>query len=495
MRNSTGVLSRTLAALLVGFFALNPFLDVYADELPLLPIEVPAVPVIVSTPQELTTATSSPENIIPPADTEASLSTTTENILPPLLEASTTNSTLPISDSPPPTPPTPTETTSPITPPATTTSEVVVPQTEFVEIAPTPEPIADTSPEGADMNTNTPDTQATEENTSTPDVVVLVPEEVKTDEAKPEPVKTEAPREPEKAAEQTPPASIINVIEHKYLFRENECTRLDDGAFYCLPPETASTTSVSNTSLPRVIVEKNGGNKEIFFEDINGKKKITDNDFDDDAPAYDKNSNLIVWHSLIKGRMQIMLYDRNSGTIKQLTDTPYNNTDPKIHGKSVVWQGWVNNNWEIFYGNIAVEPFLAQQITTNDQPDMFPMVSDGFITWQSFLGGSWRVFVYNLDNGQTSQISQPEAGKYENPRFALLFENRKENGEVETVGYDVASGKEIPINAPGTKPVSQTPAPQDEKDKAVPVPASGGTASTSAPLKNPGKDDEGGDGN
>jgi hypothetical protein len=287
---------------------------------------------------------------------------------------------------------------------------------------------------------------------------------------------------------------VVNVIEKKYLFRENECTRLDDGGFYCAPPEMASTTTALNDALPRVFVQ-NDGDKEIFFEDTTGKTKITDNDFDDDAPSYDKASNLVAWHSLVKGRYQIMLSELGTSTKRQLTDVSYNNTDPKVRGKSVVWQGWVENNWEIFYiKDVTAEPLAVQQITTNEQPDMFPIISDNFITWQSFFGGSWHVFVYTIENGQISQISQPEAGRYENPRFALLFENRKENGEVETVGYDVVSGKEIPINAPGTKPVSQTPAPQDEKDKAVPVPASGGTASTSAPLKNPGKDDEGGEG-
>jgi hypothetical protein len=133
---------------------------------------------------------------------------------------------------------------------------------------------------------------------------------------------------------------------------------------------------------------------------------------------------------------------------------------------------------------------MIEQISVNEQPDMFPQLSDGFITWQSFVGGSWRVFVYNLENGEISQISQPEAGRYENPRFALLFENRKENGEVETVGYDVVSGKEIPINAPHV-PSPAVPSQGGEEDKAVPVPA-GQTSTSTAAVKNPGgKDDEG----
>lgn len=499
VRNFSGILPRAVATLLVGFFVLNPFLDVYADELPLIPIQAATESATASTPSELAAATSSPENIIPPIDT--ALSTTTENIIPILSEASTTeavavpapiednNSSSSISYTPA---SASVETIAPIDPPAATTTEVVIPPTE---VATTTEPVASTSPESIEASSDVSDAPVVVENTLVPDVPIPVPEQVKKDEpVVPEPPKTEAPRQAEKV-ETTASTTIVNVIERKYLFRENECTRLDDGAFYCLPPETASTTSISSISLPRVFAErdvKNGGNKEIYFEDANGKVRITNNDYDDDAPAYDKNSNLIVWHALIKGRMQIMLYDRNSNTAKQLTDTPYNNTDPKIHGKSIVWQGWVNNNWEIFYiKDAAAEPPAMVQITMNEQPDMFPIISDGFITWQSFFGGSWRVFVYNLDNGQTSQISQPEAGKYENPRFALLFENRKENGEVETVGYDVVSGKEIPINAPHVPPPAAS-SPAGEEDKAVPVPAGQTGTGTTSPMKNPGgKDDEG----
>jgi hypothetical protein len=236
-----------------------------------------------------------------------------------------------------------------------------------------------------------------------------------------------------------------------------------------------------------------GGSKEIFFEDANGKVQITTNDTDDDAPSYDNQSGLIAWHSLIKGRYQIMLFDKNATTTsnptRQLTSAEHSNTDPKVRGKSIVWQGWVNNNWEIFYvKDVTLEPLKIEQITINEHPDMFPQLSDGFITWQSFFNSSWHVFVYTIENGEISQINQPEAGKYENPRFALLFENRKENGEVETVGYDVASGKEIPIKAPHTPPPA--PLPQEEKDQAVPVP-SGQTGTSTSPVKNPGKDDEG----
>lgn len=492
-KNSFGVISRTTASLLAGFFLFNPFLDVYADELPLIPLPANETVALTatSTPSELVVASSSPESevssepeTIAVAMDEQPVATTVEQINKGTEETKERETTT-IADGI-------FATSTPMAEAINTTSD------DERQATTSAEQQATTTDELSMFNDggNAANTDAVARASSTPEVVennsgtsseaVIEEEELEINE-EPEASNTKAGK-----GESLPQTQIVSVIEHKYLFKGNECIRLDDGAFYCAPPDTASSTNISNLLLPRVYVEsdvKNKKSKEIFFEDENEKVQITANDTDDDAPAYDKQSGLIVWHSLVKGRFQIMLYDRNSSTTRQLTLANYNNTDAKIRGKSLVWQGWVNNNWEIFYiKDASLNPPMIEQITANEQPDMFPIISDDFITWQSFFDGSWHVSVYNIQNGQISQISQPEAGKYENPRFALLFENRKENGEMETVGYDVVSGKEIPINAPHTP--SPAPSSQEEKDHAVPVP-SGQTGTSTSPLKNPGKDDEG----
>lgn len=510
-KNRAGIFSKTAAFLLVGLFLGNPVYNVYADELPgIISGEGGAVvseetkepketdlSLISTSPTTLEEITV-PETLTPTEET----ATTTDSVplpseeqqgaqetLPPSisetaegvqegtgieeLENSTTSSTEVIPE--------------PVSLAATTTDEIIADDTEVAtSTEENKEPVETKSEVIAPVASSTPESA---EDAGEPDPTSLSESEA---------VEEDSPSTEQEHQEHTvsaPPVQVTNIIEHKYLFREHECTRLGDGGFYCAPPETAGTRTASSTVLPRVYVKSDasGGSKEIFFEDANGKVQITTNDTDDDAPSYDNQSGLIVWHSLVKGRYQIMLFDKNATTtdnpMKQLTSTEHSNTDPKVRGKSIVWQGWVNNNWEIFYiKDVTLEPFKIEQITTNEHPDMFPQLSDGFITWQSFFDSSWHVFVYTIESGEISQINQPEAGKYENPRFALLFENRKENGEVETVGYDVASGKEIPINAPHTQ--VPAPLPQEEKDQAVPVP-SGQTGTSTSPLKNPGKDDEG----
>lgn len=492
LRNSFGVFSQTASVLLIGMFFFNPVLDVYADEIPLI---VPGESIAPETAEEAPV----PVDVTPAVETLSPVAETPNNEEEAAEEAATsTEDVVPASS----------EESAPeeIVAESTTPAAEVAPMEALASIMPTViETVPESSPETAtttemDAEQETNLREEMEDIASTTEELIEN-EVVESPEASETPAPIDAPvaekvrevvREVirEVIVERTPPAPVVNVIEKKYLFRENECTRLDDGGFYCAPPETASTTVVSNDALPRVFVQ-NDGDKEIFFEDVNGKKKITDNDFDDDAPSYDKQSNLIVWHSLVKGRYQIMLASVGTSTTRQLTDVSYNNTDPKVRGTSVVWQGWVENNWEIFYiKDASADPFVIQQITANEQPDMFPILSDNFITWQSFFGGSWHVFVYSIENGQISQINQPEAGRYENPRFALLFENRKENGEVETVGYDVVSGKEIPITAPHV-PAPTAPPQGGEEDKAVPVPSGQTGTGTTTPMKNPGgKDDE-----
>lgn len=480
-KNPFGAFSRTVSFVLVGFFVFNPIFDVYADELPpavsdeassAVSTEVPVLESAVTPEETAVSETSAPVDEVATTTAETAEPSPQEGV--PSEEAVSEPEEALAST----TPPLEVSDVDPESFVATTTDEIMPVEEPYATNTQEGVALPEEEQRGAAQASSTPETA---ENNS--DAVLGV-----TDDGS---EITEDLEQPTVETEKTPPVpqiQVTHVTEHKYLFRENECTRLEDGGFYCAPPERAGTDAISSTSLPRVFVE-NDGDKEIFFEDANGKIKITDNAFDDDAPVYDKTSGLILWHSLIKGRFQIMSYDRNGSTTRQITDGEHNNTDPKVRGKSVVWQGWVNNNWEIFYvKDVATENISAEQITSNNNPDMFPIISANFITWQSFFGGSWHVFVYNIENGQTSQINQPEASRYENPRFALLFENRKENGEVETVGYDVVSGKEIPINVPGRSPL---PSPKEEKDQTVPIPA-GQTSTSTTPLKNPGgKDDDG----
>ena len=378
---------------------------------------------------------------------------------------------------------------------ATSTENIIIPQEETtIENNTTNDGTTDPSNSGGQAEQNDP--QVTDGNATSTENVIISEEETAIDTStegvteEEEIISTEEVITENAIPVFTTPEEPTPIAQPKVFFKDNECTETDDGGYYCISKNLGSTTTAPVLS-PRVYSEVLANGKEIYYEDVNGKVQITQNEYDDDAPSYDERNGIILWHALINGRYQIMSFERNSSStgIRQLTNTSYNNTNPYVSGKGAVWQGWVNDNWEIFYVKDVTAPsFEIRQITSISQNDMFPNLSEKFITWQSFFEETWHVFVYDIETGETSQITKTINGKYENPRFALLFEKRDENGMVQTIGYDIASGKEIPISH-GNSPSSPLSLPQADNDKAMPFPASTGTTT----VKTTEKDGEGGE--
>jgi hypothetical protein len=189
-----------------------------------------------------------------------------------------------------------------------------------------------------------------------------------------------------------------------------------------------------------------------------------------------------------------MVHNVFTGVTVQVTDTRGNNTNVHADGETLVWQGWDNGDWEVYYTqNIHEGQGAVQKLTDNDKHDMFPQVSSNLITWQGASGAGWMVYVHDLYTHKTTEIGENTGGKYENPRFVLLLENRKENGDVETIGYDIASGETIPLRTSSQVPIpSDVPqAPTQEQGQAVPTTA---TTTQQKTTKNADGDPPGDDG-
>src|SRR5690606_26207369 len=109
------------------------------------------------------------------------------------------------------------------------------------------------------------------------------------------------------------------------------------------------------------------GDREIYVVDKDGDRQlITNNSYDDFAPVLDESEGVLVWHSMIRDRLQVMYHDLETGETKQLTSGTENNSNPHIFGDRVVWQGWVVNNWEIFMADdVDDEDFEVTKLTEN----------------------------------------------------------------------------------------------------------------------------------
>ena len=296
--------------------------------------------------------------------------------------------------------------------------------------------------------------------------------------------------------------SIVFNDENKYIFDDKECTKVKEDEFYCVKAKkenkNISVADLKTEGLKLVFSKKDkDGDKEIFLMDKGQELKVTNNLFDDDAPSFDRASGIVAWHSLVNDRYQIMIYDKNSKETRQVTNTSFNNTNPQVYGNILVWQAWVGNDWDIFMaaapagGNLFSDSLKILQITDNNHNDMFPKIHKNILTWQSFVDSSWKVFIYNIDTKATSQIDGIDSGNLESPRFVLLFENRKENGDTEKIGYDISSGETLKLGMSSKKrsePIPDIPKdPIQDQKRAMPINSS---TSSLSKLEQDGDDGE-----
>lgn len=261
------------------------------------------------------------------------------------------------------------------------------------------------------------------------------------------------------------------------------CLEFEDGSYYCMS-DSESVALLDGTEDVRVSSGKDAEGDEEIFLHLDGKKlQITHNDTEDRFPSADVFGERIVWQSQVDSTWQIMLHNTNTGETVQVTHTEFNNMNPHVYKDSVVWQGWVNNNWEIFRAKIhSANDWTITQVTDNEWHDVFPKAALGLVTWQSFEGGIWSVMMHDLESGSTSRLSEG-LDKYENPRFALLWDGRNDAGEVSVFEYDLSSGAIEDLRKKQEKDDQPEDIPEQPVEHEVPLPARSEVATSTQLLK------------
>lgn len=239
--------------------------------------------------------------------------------------------------------------------------------------------------------------------------------------------------------------------QNRHQFAESECVHVGDGAFYCAKNEESEEMLEDEVySAP-----DKDGDYEIFVR-INGDvEQITDNVRDDSAPYYDEVGKRIVWHALENDRYQIFSFDLKGGETRQLTNESYNNMEPTAYGDITLWQAWVGNDWEIM---LDVDGEITQ-LTNNAYHDVAPHVRGDYIVWQAQVAGTWFVKIYDMET-ETIETIEGDGSLIENPRFLLVYDSTKENGDTETIGYDLKSKKTVPLSRVPTSVPEELPDPE-----------------------------------
>lgn len=265
-----------------------------------------------------------------------------------------------------------------------------------------------------------------------------------------------------------PTKPLVNTVvndENRFSFAKSECTTMSDGTYYCVKHKEEPEVEHTDRVFSAVDAD---GDLEIFLEKDGEITQITHNQLDDDAPYYDESSNSLTWHRLIDGRYQIMTYDIESRTERQVTFDRYNNMQPSRFGDVIVWQGWVGNDWEVFMekGN------EQKMITDNTTHDISPRINGTHIIWQAYENDTWVMKVYDIRTAQIETIHGNDGGSVENPRFVLVYDTKTETGDVSVRGYDLDSGETVDLGA-RPKPIpKEIPNPdQTGQDRALVSPS------------------------
>lgn len=262
------------------------------------------------------------------------------------------------------------------------------------------------------------------------------------------------------------------------------------GGFYCVTDTQSAGDGVETpNSMPSVFSAQHVGetDAEIFMRnDVLPPIRLTENTEDDLFPVLDRAADAIAWQGLVGGVWQIFSYDIKTATSTQLTSGPFNAMHPSMESGRLVWQEWVDGNWEIFFArplDSGAPGFKVEQITDNGEHDMFPKIEGGLIVWQSRRGSAWQVDAYRIVDGTIIELTNG-LGKHERPRFALVWDEVDENGRIATMQHDPESGMTTPVAAPTTSSLPFTPTLPDN-----PAPASEGAIPPPVPSLKEGDPD------
>ncbi len=422
---------------------------------------------------------------------------------------------------------------------ATTTSDV----TSSTEDTPAPEAPPEDSDSGGGGSfgggssdaTGTSTSETEDATTTSSDIATSLPEQVEEEATSTLPVDPDVLDENAPALDEESPVMEKSAEEiaadealrterlRTQLRREVEeeflrgCISFETSGYYCLNDGARKPTATTTEKVVTTVESQQGvgGDKEIFVVRNGARTPLTSNDFDDAFPSGDASGEQFVWQGMKGGRWQIFFGTLNaSGTqsVTQLTDSRESNFNPKIDGEHIVWQGWADENWEIFIatkrdahsplagehlpeGNMLLNvsnEWAVERLTTNSAHDMFPSLHGDIVTWQSRVGADWVVNAYSITQKRVTQLSASGA-KGENPRFALTWEERDQEGNARLVGYDIATGEKTDITSaslrlPSSPYKRNDTTPQAQSDPvALPPPTTVGSSTSR------GSDDDTGD--
>jgi beta propeller repeat protein len=140
---------------------------------------------------------------------------------------------------------------------------------------------------------------------------------------------------------------------------------------------------------------------------------VTGNNYADTSPSID--GDYVVWQGYVNGNWEIFLYNIMSGNTDQITFNAFDDTKPQIDGNYAVWQGFGNLpedqqsgtvDWEIFLYNISSHETI--QVTMNNAQDHSPRIAGNWLAWMQAPGDDsdvQEIFLFRIPTGPTTPLT------------------------------------------------------------------------------------------
>ncbi len=247
-------------------------------------------------------------------------------------------------------------------------------------------------------------------------------------------------------------------------FKEENCTLLSGGEFYCISDGVVFRGRADRHESITAHEDEFGMKQIVFQEGGHRVRILTKNDVDDISPVYSGESGLVAWQRNINDRWQIVIYDLESDREIFVTDTDYNNVYPEIHDTTVVWQGWVEDGWEIFYIDLSVYPHNKVRLTDDRYQNMEPRVYGDTMVWRSYRDNEWYLVTYTKSTGHKKAIRTGK--KNTNPRLVLVWDGVDSDGVETLMHFDPLTKRTAPLASSKNS---------DERRKPIPNPFEGGS--------------------
>ncbi|MFH1101207.1 MAG: FG-GAP-like repeat-containing protein [Methanobacteriota archaeon] len=123
-------------------------------------------------------------------------------------------------------------------------------------------------------------------------------------------------------------------------------------------------------------------------------------------PAYqmepDMDGDNIVYQDNRGGNFGIYLYNITMGAEIPIT-TIYENRNPAISGRYVLWQRYSGTNWEIYYEDLGTRYIGPLTRSSNDQIN--PDVDGDLVVWQDNSSGNWDIYLYNFSSEEERRLT------------------------------------------------------------------------------------------